>query len=185
VPFGTAQPAVVLPVRKTSAGRAAATAMAASSMGRKLSASGVKPNEMRATRGITKPAIWALEASGISVASMTLPRRASSTALPCSVAFPMIATITAATKNSERCAARAKACSTPTSVSLTKAVAIVARPSTTRAAVNDQPVPSGSAGLKSCHWRRSVYRVTITHTTRSSMATGSESLASGRRSGSP
>ena len=50
----------------------------------------------------------------------------------------------------------------PTSVSLTKAVAIVATPSTTRAAGNDQPVLSGSADLKSCHWRRSAYRVTIT-----------------------
>ena len=46
---------VVLPVRRTTAGRAAATAMAASSTGRKLRASGVKCHEMRATRGITKP----------------------------------------------------------------------------------------------------------------------------------
>ena len=111
----------------------------------------MKPHEMRATRGITRPAIWALEASGISVASLTRPRRASSTALPCSVAFPRTATITAATKKSERCAISAKACSVPTSVSLTKAVATVAMPSTTRAAGMDQPTASGSADLKS--WR--------------------------------
>ena len=60
---------VVLPVRRTSDGRAAATAMAASSMDRKLRASGVKPHERRVITGITKQAIWALEASGISVAS--------------------------------------------------------------------------------------------------------------------
>ncbi len=159
--------------------------MATSSTGRKLRASGVKAHEMRATRGITKPAIWALDASGISVASLTRPRRASSTALPCSVAFPMIATITTATKNSDRCTVDAKVRSAPMSVSLTKAVAIVATPSTARAAGKGQPVPSGSAVLKSCHWRRSAYRVTMTHTTSRSMATGSESLASEWRSGSP
>ena len=119
--------------------------MATSSTGRKLRASGSKAHEMRATRGISNPAIWALEASGISTASLTLPRRASSTALPCSVAFPTIATITTATKNSERCAVSAKACSVPTSVSVTKAVTTVASPSTATAVVRGQPTASTSA----------------------------------------
>jgi hypothetical protein len=52
-------------------------------------ASGSKTHETRATRGYQHPAIWALEASGISTASLTLPRRAGSTALPCSVASPI------------------------------------------------------------------------------------------------
>jgi hypothetical protein len=50
--------------------------MATSSTGRKLSAIGSKPQETRATTGINKPAICALEASGISTASLTLPRGA-------------------------------------------------------------------------------------------------------------
>jgi hypothetical protein len=102
-------------------------------------------HEISTTRGISKPAIWELEAKGISTASLTLPRRAGTTALPCSVAFPTIATMTTATKNSERCAASAKACSVPTSVWVTTAVTSVAMPNTTSAVLNGQPASSGSA----------------------------------------
>ena len=47
-------------------------------------------------------ATCALDDSEISVASLILPRRASITAPPCSAALPTIATITTATKKSDR-----------------------------------------------------------------------------------
>ena len=65
--------------------------------------------DTRVTTGITRSATCALEEIAISVASFILPRRAITTAPPCSAALPTIATITIAMKNSERCAASAKA----------------------------------------------------------------------------
>ena len=63
--------------------------------------SGSISQESSATAGIRKTATWALDASAISAASLMLPRAATTTAPPCSAALPTIATITAATKNSD------------------------------------------------------------------------------------
>src|SRR3954454_4914592 len=73
---------VVPPDLSTSAGSAAEIPNAASSTGRKLSARGSNAHDMTATRGINRAGIWELEASGISTASLTLPRRASNTRAP-------------------------------------------------------------------------------------------------------
>ena len=53
------------------------------------------------TTGITRSATCALEEIAISVASFILPRRAITTAPPCSAALPTIATITIEMKNSD------------------------------------------------------------------------------------
>ena len=80
--------------------------MAISSIGRKASESGcANANDTRVTTGMTNRPTCALEEIAISVASFIFPRRAITTAPPCSAALPTIATITIAMKNSERFAA--------------------------------------------------------------------------------
>ena len=56
---------------------------------------------IRHTAGMRNTATCAAEASAISAASVIFPRAATTTAPPCSAALPTIATITAATKNSD------------------------------------------------------------------------------------
>jgi Polysulphide reductase, NrfD len=62
--------------------------MLASSIGRRLSASGSIAHERITTAGIRKPATWPADASPISAASLSSPRGARSTALPCSGDVP-------------------------------------------------------------------------------------------------
>src|SRR5205823_8581942 len=83
-----------------------------------------------ATAGATNTATWALDEIAISVARRIFPRRAITIAPPCSAAFPTMATITTAMKNSERPTLCAKSSSEWTRISLTTAVATVATVST-------------------------------------------------------
>ena len=57
-------------------------------------------HERSATAGMRKTATCAADASAISAARAIFPPSATTTAPPCSAAFPTMATITAATKNS-------------------------------------------------------------------------------------
>ena len=86
--------------------------------------------DISAAAGATKTATCAADETAISVASLILPRRATTIAPPCSAALPTIATITIATKKSESPADSPNASSEPTSISETSAVATVATPST-------------------------------------------------------
>ena len=92
-----------------------------------------RANDSRATAGMRKTATCALDEIAISDASTMPPRRAITTAPPCSAAFPTIATMTVAMKNSDRPAARAKPSSECTRISLMSAVTAVASPRATRA----------------------------------------------------
>ena len=83
-------------------------------------------------------ATCAPDESAISAASCTLPRCATTTAPPCSAALPTIATITAATKKSERCAFSANVSIEPTRISAISAVTTVAAASTPIALDNAQ-----------------------------------------------
>ena len=75
-----------------------------------------------------------------------LPRRAMTTAPPCSAALPTIATITAETKKSLRPAWSANDSSEPTSTSATNAVTTVAAPSTASARLNGHVVAADVVG---------------------------------------
>ena len=88
------------PSRSRIAVSVAAPATAAISTGRNASESGSIAHEMIATAGMRNTATCAPDARAISAASLMLPRRAMTTAPPCSAALPTIATMTAATKNS-------------------------------------------------------------------------------------
>ena len=86
------------------------------------------------------------------------------TAPPCSAALPTIATITAATKNSEQVRLVGEDLSVPTSISATSAVATVATPRTT-SAKRERPAAAfglvaGSRRARRC--RRSEYHVATT-----------------------
>jgi hypothetical protein len=95
VPTRSAPPTRVdRPRASTEPATATAATMAATSIGRKASASGWSAQERSTMTGIRKPATCALEASAISVASLICPRLASRTALPCSAALPASATTT-------------------------------------------------------------------------------------------
>ena len=83
--------------------------MPISSIGRKVKGrAGVTRNDSKATAGMRNTATCALDEIAISDASTMPPRRAITTAPPCSAALPTIATMIVAMKNSDRPAARAK-----------------------------------------------------------------------------
>jgi hypothetical protein len=94
--------------------------------------------------GVTKTATCALDETAISVASLSLPRRAITIAPPCSAAFPTTATMTIEMKNCESPAALAKPSSECTRISLMTAVAPVASASA-RSARGSGHAPAGSS----------------------------------------
>ena len=116
------------------------------------------------TAGVTSTATCALDETAISDARRRFPpRRASTTAPPCSAALPTIATITIETKNCDRCTSCANVFSEWTRISLTKAVSAVAAASAP-SVTGRLHAPSGSAPLSRCcsRCRRRPHVVTTT-----------------------
>ena len=136
------------PPASRSAASSAAPPITAISTCRNESASGLIAHASTATAGIRKTATCALEESAISVASFTLPRRATTTAPPCSAALPTMATMTAATKKSLRWAFSANVSIEWTRISATTAVAAVAIASTIIESRRDQASACGVADVE-------------------------------------
>ncbi len=115
------------------------------------------------TAGIRKTATCALEASAISAASLIWPRAATTTAPPCSAAFPTIATITAATKKSDSPTSSANLSIEPTTISAISAVTTVVIPRTPSAVPKLQPaISGGSSEMCIRRWRRRESQVAAT-----------------------
>ena len=110
-------------------------------------------NESSTTAGMRNTATCALDEIAISEASSIFPRRAITTAPPCSAALPTSATITAAMKNSDRPTAFANPSSEWTRISLISAVTAVAPPSAMSARESDQASSRGSS-VWAAWWRR-------------------------------
>jgi hypothetical protein len=98
-----------------------------------------------------------LDVTAISLASISFPRAAITTAPPCSAAFPTIATMIAETKNCESPTLCANASIECTRISETNAVAAVATASTAIATgmLHDSLEASWPDALCASRWRRS------------------------------